>query len=353
MREAGEPALITGGAGFIGANLADRLATAGRTIIILDSLARAGVEKNLEWLRSKHGARIIFAEGDIRDIDVLRPAVEAAGDVIHLAAQVAVTNSIENPIEDFSINATGTLNLLEEARKQTRPPNIVFASTNKVYGALKDCELDEGERRYRAKDTVLDQYGVSETQPIDFRTPYGCSKGAADQYVLDYARQYGLPAAVLRMSCIYGPRQFGTEDQGWVAHFLISARAGREITLFGDGKQVRDILHVHDAVNAYLAVLDNPHTARGKAYNLGGGAANAVSLLEVLEEIEELLDTPVSFNFAEPRAGDQRYFVTDTRRLERELDWRPRIHWREGVKMLNAWLESEGRALAKDEEEAA
>ena len=244
------PVLVTGGAGFLGANLADALAANGWHVHVFDSLARPGVQDNLAWLRARHPERVSFTLGDVRDAAAVLQAVSGAAAVFHLAAQVAVTTSVDQPLEDFEVNARGTLNVLEAARRQSDPPPVIFASTNKVYGNLSDLGVELIDGRWAPQDAML-RGGVGERQPLHLCTPYGCSKGVADQYVLDYAASYGIAAAVLRMSCVYGPRQFGTEDQGWVAHFLIRARRGDAVTIFGDGRQVRDVLHVSDAVQAY------------------------------------------------------------------------------------------------------
>jgi CDP-paratose 2-epimerase len=333
------PILITGGAGFIGSNLANALAASGRDVLIFDSLHREGVEQNLSWLQLRHPGRVSAAIADIRDAAALADAVQDSEAVFHFAAQVAVTTSVASPIEDFEVNARGALNVLEAARRQPSPPPVIFASTNKVYGDLSDCPFELSDGSWTPMDAGMRTRGVSEARPLDLHSPYGCSKGAADQYVLDYARIYGLPTAVLRMSCIYGPRQFGTEDQGWVAHFLISARRGEEITLFGDGRQVRDILHVDDAVAAYRSVLENIGRVSGRAFNLGGGTANAVSLRQILAAIELLLGVEVSVRQEGMRPADQPYFVADTRAIERALGWRARTGWREGLADLNRWLE--------------
>ena len=256
MIAGGRPILITGGAGFIGSNLADRLAGEGHEIIIYDALSRPGVERNLAWLKSRHGPRITHIAGDIRDEDEVVRAAAEAGAVFHMAAQVAVTTSLADPREDFDINIRGTINLLDAVRARSEPVPVIFASTNKVYGDLADIEFDTLHGRYEPK-SFMSRRGIAESRPLDFHTPYGCSKGAADQYVLDYARSFGVPTLVFRMSCIYGQRQMGTEDQGWVAHFLIRALEDRPITIYGDGLQVRDILHVDDAVNAYVAGLSS------------------------------------------------------------------------------------------------
>lgn len=342
---AGRPVLVTGGAGFIGSNLADRLAGEGHRVIVYDALSRAGVERNLAWLTERHGDRIEPIVADIRDADRLAEAAARAGAVFHLAAQVAVTTSLTDPHDDFTINIAGTINLLEALRVRNPEAPIVFASTNKVYGDLADIAFTVEGERYVPADEQVRQHGIGEARPLDFHTPYGCSKGAADQYVLDYARSFGLRAAVLRMSCIYGQRQMGTEDQGWVAHFLIRAIQGQRITLYGDGRQVRDILDVSDAVGAYVAAWRRIDTIAGRAFNLGGGPGNAVSLRELLAHVGALLGRDLDIGYDDWRAGDQRYFVADTRAAEDALALGGKVPWREGVARLADWLAAE-RGLA-------
>ena len=334
----GRPILVTGGAGFIGCNIADRLASDGHEVVVYDVLARAGVEANLDWLKARHPGRVSAVIADVRDVSSLDAVVQDVGAVFHMAAQVAVTTSLADPISDFEVNVHATVGLLESVRRTGRKVPVIFASTNKVYGDLGDLEMRRDGDAYLPVDPVVKRYGVSEQRPLDFHTPYGCSKGAADQYVLDYARSYGVPTAVLRMSCIYGPRQMGTEDQGWVAHFLISALEGRPISIYGDGRQVRDILHVRDAVNAYMAVWSRIEAVSGRAFNLGGGPANAVSLRQLLTHIDTLAGRPVQLVYADWREGDQRYFVADTRLASAELALRPPVDWRTGVAELAAWL---------------
>ncbi|GJE41168.1 NAD-dependent epimerase/dehydratase family protein [Methylobacterium soli] len=332
----GRNVLITGGAGFIGANLADHLAAAGHGVTVYDALMRPGVEANLAWLEARHRDRLTAVIGDIRDADRLAACVARADVVFHFAAQVAVTTSLVTPLEDFAINLGGTLTLLEALRARRVP--LIFASTNKVYGNLTDLPLTATNDAYLPADPALRRWGISEARPLDFHTPYGCSKGGADQYVLDYARSFGIPTAVMRMSCIYGPRQIGTEDQGWVAHFLISALAGRPISIFGDGMQVRDILHVSDAVTAYVAAWTRIEAIAGQAFNLGGGPDNAVSLHQVLAYIERLVGRPIDRHFSDWRAGDQRYYVSDTRRAASILGLPAPMPWRRGVAELAASL---------------
>jgi CDP-paratose 2-epimerase len=330
--------VVIGGCGFVGSNLADALMRGGEAVTIIDNLGRPGVEQNLAWLQEAHGSRLTVRIADIRDAEALAPAIGTAKAVFHLAAQTAVTTSLVDPVDDFEINARGTLNVLESVRATGRDIPVIFASTNKVYGSLSDIEIGNKDGRDLPADGTLRANGVNEDRPLDFSTPYGCSKGVADQYVLDYAKSYGISTAVLRMSCIYGPRQFGTEDQGWIAHFLIRALAGEPITIFGDGNQVRDVLHVSDAVAAYRSLLAGIEHHRGKAFNLGGGAANAVSLNVVLREISRIMGCKVEVSYAEPRVGDQRYFVADTRRIQAALGWQAKINWRQGIEDLTGWL---------------
>ncbi|SOB79954.1 CDP-paratose 2-epimerase [Sphingomonas guangdongensis] len=343
----GAPILVTGGAGFIGSNLADTLAAQGRDVVVYDALSRPGVERNLQWLQERHGARITPVIADIRDRDALTRAVGEADAVFHMAAQVAVTTSLDNPRDDFEINIAATFDLLEAVRSTGRRVPVVFASTNKVYGDLTDLTFVRGLQGYVPAELEIAAHGIGEDRPLDFHTPYGCSKGAADQYVLDYARSYGVPATVLRMSCIYGQRQMGTEDQGWVAHFLIRALTGEAITLYGDGHQVRDILDVSNAVDAYLSAWRNIDAVAGRALNLGGGPANAVSLRVLLDHIGTLTGRDVDVHFSDWRAGDQRYFVADTRAAEAALGLKPKVAWRDGVAQLAGWLAAErGLSLA-------
>ena len=350
--QGGRPVLVTGGAGFIGSNLADRLARDGHEVLVYDALARPGVEANLAWLRARHPRRVSAVVADIRDEGELNRAVAEAGAVFHLAAQVAVTTSMVDPRSDFAVNLGGTFAVLEALRRRGEPVPLVFASTNKVYGDLADVALGREGDAYAPRDPALRAHGIAEDRPLDFHTPYGCSKGAADQYVLDYARSFGLPTAVLRMSCIYGPRQMGTEDQGWIAHFLIRALRGEPISVYGDGRQVRDVMDVGDAVEAYLAAWARIGAVSGRAFNLGGGPANAVSLRQVIAHIGELLGRPVEARYAEWRAGDQRYYVSDTRRAARELDLGPARPWREGVAALARWLRDEHASVARTVEAA-
>lgn len=330
--------LIIGGAGFIGSNLAQRLLEQGKRVLVFDSLARPGVEQNLHWLRTQHGDRLLLQIADLSDPAALTTAVRHATAVFHLGAQVAVTTSLQDPLNDFAVNAQGTLHLLEALRTQGKQIPLVFTSTNKVYGALSDLALQAKDLCYQPVDSLIRKSGVNEKRNLAFHSPYGCSKGAADQYVLDYAHTFGLPATVFRMSCIYGPRQFGTEDQGWVAHFLRCALAGHPITIYGDGKQVRDILFIDDLINALLLAQSYIHVTAGEAFNIGGGPANAISLLQLLALIEELQEAPVSHTFANWRPGDQRYYVSDTRKFQQMTGWRPQVRVKEGLMRLYTWV---------------
>jgi CDP-paratose 2-epimerase len=332
------PVVITGGAGFIGTNLADRLLRANRRVILYDNLSRPGVEQNLAWLRATHGERVQHEAGDVREPKRLAKVLAQASQVFHFAAQVAVTTSLNDPIEDFEINARGTLNLLEALRALNEPPPLVFTSTNKVYGEMSDVRLLREQTRYEPEEEEWRAHGFSEQRSVQFHSPYGCSKGAACQYVLDYARTYKLRTTVFRMSCIYGPHQFGTEDQGWVAHFLIKALEGSPITIYGDGRQVRDILFVEDLVDAFLLAQQNMDKISGEVFNMGGGPANTISLLEILDIIRDLCGHEVSIRYSEWRTADQQYYVSDTRKFTSFTGWKPKHSARAGVAKLYHWL---------------
>jgi CDP-paratose 2-epimerase len=345
--------LVTGGAGFIGSNLVERLlAMSGLRVRIFDNFSRAGVVGNLDWLRSKAKPDALeIVEGDVCDAAAVRKAVADASDIFHFAAQVAVTASVDDPARDFHVNALGAFNVLEAARLLGRKPFLLFTSTNKVYGAIESLHVVPEEKHYRASDPGF--CGVNESTPLDFHSPYGCSKGTADQYMRDYARIYGLPTVVFRMSCIAGPRQFGNEDQGWVAHFVYSALSGRRITIYGDGLQVRDILHVHDLIDAMLLARQNSRITRANIYNIGGGMERAVSILEMLYAIGKQTGRMPMLEFSGMRPGDQPFYISDTAKMERDTGWRPRrsvpkiladIHafWREN--QLSAALQFETAA---------
>lgn len=331
-------ALITGGAGFIGANVAHRLLSVGEKVRIFDDLSRPGVERNVRWLESHHRRDVEVTLGDVRDRDAVLRAVAGVDHVYHFAAQVAVTTSIQQPHADFDVNAGGTLNVLEAIRAQKKPPSLVYTSTNKVYGALEDIRLHLEGARYAPDDVDLAERGVSEHRALSFHSPYGCSKGAADQYVLDWARTFGVRAAVFRMSCIYGPRQLGTEDQGWVAHFLLRALHGEAICIYGDGRQVRDILYIDDLVDAFERVRMNIERLAGRAFNVGGGPASTLSLIELVDLIERLTNQRARLAFDDWRLADQRWYVSDTRQLSRAVDWAPRVSPADGVRRLHEWL---------------
>jgi CDP-paratose 2-epimerase len=330
--------LITGGAGFIGSNLAHRLLGMGERVRVLDNLSRPGVEQNLQWLRETHGARLEMIVADVRDMAKVRQAMAGITQVFHFAAQVAVTTSLLDPQDDFSVNAQGTLNVLEAVRAQRTPPPLVLTSTNKVYGGLEDVGLEVRDGRYAPLDAALQANGVPESRPLDFHSPYGCSKGTADQYVVDHARSYGLVTTVFRMSCIYGPRQFGTEDQGWVAHFILRALRGEAITLYGDGRQVRDVLFVDDLVDAFLLAREHGPKLAGRAFNMGGGPGNAISLLDLLDRIEDLHGRRPKVDFDQWRTGDQRYYVSDTRAFQQATGWQPKVGADDGIERLCRWL---------------
>ncbi len=337
-RQGEGPIVITGGAGFIGTNVAHRLLSAGKRVVLYDNLSRPGVEQNVEWLRALHGSRVQHDRGDVCDARAVRNVLKRASQVFHFAAQVAVTTSLDNPIDDFEINARGTLNVLEALRSLERPPPLVFTSTNKVYGDLADVRLCVNANRYEPEDEHIRQHGFSENHPLHFHSPYGCSKGAACQYVQDYARTFGLPTVVFRMSCIYGPHQFGNEDQGWVAHFVKHALADEAIVIYGDGRQVRDVLFIDDLVRALLLARDRAGALAGQAFNVGGGPARALSLLELLDHLSRVHHLRPALRFAETRPGDQPYYVSDHRKLSAATGWEPRVGVEEGLARLSAWL---------------
>jgi CDP-paratose 2-epimerase len=330
--------ILTGGAGFIGCNAAARYLAAGHQVVVVDNLSRARTDKNLAWLREQGSFE--FHHQDIRDFAALSAIFAAHRDadvVLHLAAQVAVTTSVVDPRDDFSINALGSFNVLEAVRANCPRALVLYASTNKVYGGLEHLKVAEVRGRY---SLTAREHGVSETEPLDFHSPYGCSKGAADQYVIDYARIYGLRTVSLRQSCIYGYRQFGVEDQGWVAWFTIAALLDRPITIYGDGKQVRDVLFVDDLCDAYDACISRPERAVGQAFNIGGGPSNQLSLLELLADLERRAGRKLAPRFAATRPGDQPVFVADIRKAQTELGWTPKTRAADGVGKLIDWVGS-------------
>ncbi|MCI0554365.1 MAG: GDP-mannose 4,6-dehydratase [Anaerolineae bacterium] len=328
---------VTGGAGFIGSNYVHRLIQRGEKVTVFDNLSRAGAARNVAWLEETFGKdafRLIV--GDLRDADLIRESAKDADVIVHLAGQVAVTTSVLSPRDDFESNALGTFNALEAARLSERSPIFIYASTNKVYGGMEDVEIIEEATRWLYKNL---EYGCSETQPLDFHSPYGCSKGTGDQYVRDYARIYGLRSVVFRQSCIYGPRQFGVEDQGWLAWMMIAAVTGRQITVYGDGKQVRDVLHVNDLLNAYDTAIEKIDRANGQAYNIGGGTRNVMAIwAEFGPILERLVGRKIEVARADWRPGDQRVFYADFRKAKRELGWEPKIDLEEGMELLFNWI---------------
>lgn len=337
--------LITGGAGFIGTHAARRFARLGWSVTVLDNLSRPGADLNLAWLSEEY-PEIVFVNCDVRD----RGAVEAVfkrqrfSGVLHLAAQVAVTTSVAAPLDDFETNACGTFYVLEALRRYCPEAVFILASTNKVYGKLESYAVEQRDRRYVYGDG---RDGVDEKAPLDFHSPYGCSKGAADQYVIDFARIYGLRSSSFRQSCIYGERQFGVEDQGWVAWFVIAATLGRTLTIFGDGRQVRDLLHVDDLTAAYEMAFEHPEAISGEAFNVGGGPRNALSLLELIALLEEILERRVSHQYADWRPGDQKVFVSNLAKISQHLGWTPKICCREGAERLISWVAANRTLLEK------
>lgn len=326
--------LITGGAGFIGCNWAARLMHEGHDVSVFDNLSRKGTPQNLEWLKTQ--GEVNFIHGDVRDAAALASAAKGHNAIYHLAAQVAVTTSVTNPREDFEINALGTFNMLEAARLSGMKPVIVYASTNKVYGGMEDIEVVEDKTRWRYKDLPM---GLPESYPLDFHSPYGCSKGSGDQYVRDYARIYGLNTVVFRQSCIYGTRQFGVEDQGFLAHFVIATAKKRVINIYGDGKQVRDMLWIDDLLAAYNIALTNPEKVTGKIYNIGGGPLFTLSIWEDVKPLlEELSGRKIETKYGEWRPGDQKVYVSDIRKAHDELNWQPQVPPHEGLKRLWEWV---------------
>jgi CDP-paratose 2-epimerase len=328
---------ITGGAGFIGSNYVHRLVQRGENVTIYDNLSRAGAPKNVAWLEKTFGKdafRLIV--GDLRDADHLAESAREADVIVHLAGQVAVTTSVNNPRHDFESNALGTFNALEAARLSKKDPVFIYSSTNKVYGGMEDVELFEEATRWRYKDLVD---GASESQPLDFHSPYGNSKGAGDQYTRDYARIYGLRSVVFRQSAIYGTRQFGVEDQGWMAWFVIAAVLGRPITIYGDGKQVRDMLWVDDLADAYDLAVEKIDAVKGQVFNMGGGPRNTISVwTEFAPKLEKLLGEKIEYAQGDWRPGDQRVFYADTRKAEKALGWKAKTGVDDGIRMLFEWV---------------
>jgi CDP-paratose 2-epimerase len=333
--------LITGGAGFIGVHAAKHFHECGFAVTVLDNLSRKGAAENLDWL--KGSCQVQFVRADIRDREAMERAVAAARPdaLLHLAAQVAVTTSVVEPRMDFDTNALGTFNMLEAVRLKSPHTFFINASTNKVYGKMEDLGVVERNGRYEY-DKLSD--GVSEERTLDFHSPYGCSKGVADQYTIDYARIYGLKTVTFRQSCIYGTRQFGIEDQGWVAWFSIASVLGKQITIYGDGKQIRDVLHVGDLVRAYEAAFARRERVSGQAFNIGGGPNNTMSLRELIAQLEEMIGAKIPLKWGDWRPGDQPVFVCNVSKAEKMLDWQPAMAVRDGVAELIAWTR-DNRAL--------
>lgn len=331
--------LVTGGAGFIGSNLVNRLLIEGHEVIVYDNLSRSGCQQNLQWLRQSHGDdAFCLVQGNLTDAELLQRAATGVQRIYHLAGQVAVTTSVNNPRQDFEANAVGTFNLLEAARLAADDPIVLYASTNKVYGGMEEIRIAESETRYYYADFP---FGIPETQPLDFHSPYGCSKGTGDQYTRDYARIYGLRTAVVRQSCIYGYRQFGIEDQGWLAWFMIAALKKRPISIYGNGKQVRDALFIDDLLDAYEAIVQNIDHAAGKIYNIGGGPENTISVwCEFGPLLEAYLGESVPVRKADWRPGDQPVYISDIRKAKTELDWQPRTSIHQGTQQLFCWIKA-------------
>lgn len=337
--------LITGGAGFIGSNTADYFLKKKYTVNVFDDLSRRGSDQNLAWLRRSWGSAVTFIKGDVvRDKTILRKLAEKSDAVIHLAAQVAVTTSVQQPYRDFLVNTQGTLNVLEAVRRSQKKPLVIYSSTNKVHGNLEGVAVAMTERGYRYPSL---QYGVAETHRLDFHSPYGCSKGAADQYVRDYARIYGLRTVVFRQSCIYGPHQFGIEDQGWVAWFVIATLLGKPITIYGDGHQVRDVLYIEDLNRLYEVAIKKIDRIQGKIYNIGGGAHQAFSLLQTLALLEKIFKKKISYACADWRPGDQKVYISDIRKVEAELGWKPKVDFEKGLRSLVRWASAHETLLQK------
>jgi CDP-paratose 2-epimerase len=334
--------LVTGGCGFIGCNTARSFSKLNHCVTVLDDLSRRGSANNLEWLRRQ--VHTDFVLGSVCDLRSLSEIIKQGSFdvVVHLAGQVAVTSSVIDPRHDFEINALGTFNVLEAVRQHSPETMVLNASTNKVYGKLTAFDLQEEPTRYLIPDLP---HGISEQQPIDFHSPYGCSKGAADQYVIDYARIYGLRTVNFRQSCIYGQRQFGVADQGWLAWFAFAHSLDQPVTIYGTGKQVRDVLFVDDLINCYLASIDRIDRVRGMTFNIGGGPENTLSLLELVEALQRHSGRAVSYTFENWRPSDQPVYVSDIRKAEALLGWKPEVGVDEGLTKLYSWVEANGESF--------
>jgi CDP-paratose 2-epimerase len=331
--------LITGGAGFIGINATRRFLKDGWEVIIFDNFSRKGTDINLKHLIEEGYQDFTVMRNDIRtDISELNEAISQVDVVLHLAAQVAVTTSVQDPRTDFDINALGTFNVLESARKSPKKPLVMYASTNKIFGLLEGYTVREENSRYVFEDEAFHTYGVPTNHPLDFHSPYGCSKGVADQYVLDYARIYDMETVVFRQSCIYGTNQFGVEDQGWLAWFAIATILNKPLTLYGTGKQVRDALYIDDLIELYVVAVKNRAQMRGNAYAVGGGPGNTTSLLELLDVLHEKIGIRPTTSKASARAGDQPVFIADIRKAKQELGWEPKVSLNEGLDRMIDWM---------------
>lgn len=328
---------ITGGAGFIGSNYVARLLKRGERVTVYDNLSRVGNQRNFDWLHREYGKKSFkIIIGDVRDASLLTESAQDADEIVHLAAQVAVTTSVVNPRDDFECNALGTFNVMEAARLSRRNPIVLYASTNKVYGGMEDVKIVENESAYCYANLP---YGIPETFPLDFHSPYGCSKGAGDQYVRDYHRIYGIRTVVFRQSCIYGLRQFGVEDQGWIAWFIIAAEIGKPIMIYGDGKQVRDVLFVDDLLDSYDAAIANIDSVAGEVFNIGGGTKNMLAVWSDFGPmLEELRKEPIPVSYGDWRPGDQKIYLSDIRKAKSRLDWSPTIEVFTGVEKLYRWV---------------
>ena len=328
--------VVIGGAGFIGCNVADFYLNNNNYVTVFDNFSRKGTLQNLAWLQSKHKDNLAVVQGDVRiDFNKMKATVAKADIVFHFAAQVAVTTSVVDPREDFEINALGTFNVLEAIRQSGNKPVFLYSSTNKVYGGMEHVKIVERNSGYDYETLPM---GVAESEQLDFHSPYGCSKGTADQYTIDYSRIYGLRTIVFRQSCIYGYRQFGVEDQGWVAHFTISAMFNRPLTIYGDGKQVRDVLFIDDLVRAYDIAIKRIDVTSGRAYNIGGGPNKKMSLLQLIDYLEKFFGKKLAYTFSDWRPGDQRVFICDIRKAKNEFGWEPTIGVEEGVRHLSDWV---------------
>jgi CDP-paratose 2-epimerase len=335
--------LITGGCGFIGTNAADYYLKKGYTVVIFDNLSRVGSRENLNHLKTKKG--LIFVRGDIRNNQQLELTMRKYKPdlVLHLAAQVTMVTSVKKPREDFEINALGTFNVLEATRKEAPDAAFLYSSTNKVYGEMKDLETTEKEKRYEYKNIK----GIDESRHLDFHGPYGCSKGTGDQYVIDWARIYGMKTVVFRQSGIYGPHQFGIEEQGWLAWFINALLFDKSVTIYGDGKQVRDVLFIDDLLEAYDLALTNIKETRGKAYNIGGGLEYSLSIWELFEILESLSDKKMKYSFGDWRPGDQKAYISDITKAKNALNWSPKVSPKEGVEKLFKWISENQKAVIR------